>query len=956
MLINNWLKSLTIPASRRDRRRGRAASGVAMYSQGSLHCGASVEKLEEKALLAVTPELVTQVGSGADGSDAFHSVNMNGILFFPSTDAAHGTELWRSDGTAAGTMLVKDIQTGSVGSSPSYLTNVNGTLYFAASDGVNGRELWKSDGTAAGTVLVKDIQIGSNGSDPKSLVNVNGKLFFAASDGAQLNQLWQSDGTANGTTLITSIVLGANAPTTFPADLTNINGTLFFRAGRAGSFFDQQTPILWKSDGTAAGTDIIDGSPSHVVHLTNVNGTLFFSANVSTQNLGMYNSELWKLASTGVNPTLVRDIRSDGQSSYPSSLTNVNGTLFFSARGNGTFGTELWQSDGTAPGTTLVKDIRPGTNNGSYPAELTNVNDILFFIANDGTNGTELWQSDGTAAGTTVVQTIQSSSLTNVNGTLFFNAGTNGNELWKAVVPSGLSLGGTVWIDGNINRTFESGADFPSGIVALTLFKGDGTTVVTTGATDANGNYQFTNLLPGDYIVRVDASNFGSGKPLAGLVTILGSTDPDNNINNDDNGVDNANPATNGIRSLPITLALGTEPDGLAHNNNNSLGFGFALTTPVLNTISNTQGVRPTLSWQPVAGATHYEIWFSRTFPIAQRIYLDSNVTTTSWTPPIDLESGFFRYWVRALDAAGHSSTWSAANSFQVRPMLISPLAGTFINPPTFQWRTVPGASSYQLTIRSGSGDQLIQNIATNSYTPPTALPAGPIQWWVRATGAPQNSGWSIIGHLDPTPQSHVTGPMSPASSTPQITWSIVPGAGRYILHVENIANPGVAVIRQDNLTGTDFTPTIPLSAGKYRAWVKAINGNTNAFNSGIWSRPFDFTVAASEADQAESLLNPDSGLTLTSLQKQLSPVVKTGSLRDSSSDREIPPVEIDAAQLPVSNEGFAGLAHIADAAHPAFQTRWINSVSMEQVQNTLDMSVVDLVMEQSDLLAAMLN
>ncbi len=60
--------------------------------------------------------------------------------------------MWKSDGTSAGTVLVRDIRPGATGANPSFLTNVNGTLYFQASDGSSGIELWKSDGTSAGTV------------------------------------------------------------------------------------------------------------------------------------------------------------------------------------------------------------------------------------------------------------------------------------------------------------------------------------------------------------------------------------------------------------------------------------------------------------------------------------------------------------------------------------------------------------------------------------------------------------------------------------------------------------------------------------------------------------------------------------------------------------------------------------------------------------------------------------
>ena len=63
--------------------------------------------------------------------------------------ARTGDELWKSDGTDGGTVLVKDIRGGTDSSVPRYLTNVGGTLYFRANDGSSGHELWKSDGTEA---------------------------------------------------------------------------------------------------------------------------------------------------------------------------------------------------------------------------------------------------------------------------------------------------------------------------------------------------------------------------------------------------------------------------------------------------------------------------------------------------------------------------------------------------------------------------------------------------------------------------------------------------------------------------------------------------------------------------------------------------------------------------------------------------------------------------------------
>ena len=287
-------------------------------------------------------------------------------------------------------MLVKDINpTG--GSNPGNLTNVNGTFFFRADDGINGAELWKSDGTSGGTVLVKDIDPGIFPSTPDQFVDVNGTLFFIAGVTGIGSELFKTDGTAGGTVLVKDInpTRGSN-----PGNLTNVNGTLFFAANDGVTGRE-----LWKSDGTTVGTvqvkDINPTGNSSPGTLTNVNGTLFFIVRLPSTG-----AELWKSDGTAAGTVPVKDILPGPDSGLPQGLTDLNGTLLFTAT-DGVTGFELWKSDGTEGGTVLVKDIRPGpepTEDDDSPDNLTVINSTLFFTANDGFTGFELWALESPAS------------------------------------------------------------------------------------------------------------------------------------------------------------------------------------------------------------------------------------------------------------------------------------------------------------------------------------------------------------------------------------------------------------------------------------------------------------------------------------------------------------------------------------------------------------------------------
>jgi ELWxxDGT repeat protein len=162
---------------------------------------------------------------------------VDGTLFFLASQSTTGIELWASDGTTKGTRLVADINPGPAPAftydSP-WLTEWNGLAAFIAEDGTHGFELWVSDGTSAGTRMVKDIRPGAGHAFPPeqfpfvSLFNMGGTLYFGADDGANGMELWRSDGTADGTVLAADINPGA-APS-YPYWLREVNGALVFAA------------------------------------------------------------------------------------------------------------------------------------------------------------------------------------------------------------------------------------------------------------------------------------------------------------------------------------------------------------------------------------------------------------------------------------------------------------------------------------------------------------------------------------------------------------------------------------------------------------------------------------------------------------------------------------------------------------------------------------------------------
>ena len=325
--------------------------------------------------------------------------------------------------------LIADVNQFGFSSLPEKFVQMGNDAYFVADDGVSGTELWKTDGTENGTVQVADVLPGPDASSPSDLTVIGNDLFFIAFDANGETDLWKSDGTTAGTVEVFDADPNG---VYYLKDLTASGGKLFFTAYEIASGYE-----LWTSDGTSGGTQLVlDINPDNSVfdrpeELTDVNGTLFFTA----LDDGYYNRELWKSDGTAGGTVLVKDIGVDigdpgnpgdddfSVSSTPLNLTNIGGTLYFTAD-DFELGTELFKSDGTTAGTVMVEDLNVGGS--SDPDELTAFNNLVYFTADAG-SGRELYSTDGSTINFVVKTSVGSaasmpSNLTVVGNDLFFSA------------------------------------------------------------------------------------------------------------------------------------------------------------------------------------------------------------------------------------------------------------------------------------------------------------------------------------------------------------------------------------------------------------------------------------------------------------------------------------------------------------------------------------------------------
>ena len=369
---------------------------------------------------------------------------MGDKFFYMGKTNQSGFEPWACYKNGKGAYLIKDIKSGSasgmdqVNSSNSYGFRVlNGNSYFFADDGLHGLELWKTDGTAAGTVMVRDINIGAGGYSGKftSEFPLNGNIVFYANDGTGFD-LWKTDGTAQGTVKISN-----NKFVAIPYLGSSVQKNTFVVSNNKMFFFVNQA--LQVLDGTTFSVSSLESNGSW----TPANPLIAFQNQIyffrQTGNI----ASLWSTDGTLTNTRLIKNnlytAAYNGNTYLPvRSAVSLN-CMYIEMKltTKGTYYTsELWKSDGTGPGTEIIKAFNSQLN------DMLFIKDKLYFSAFLDNLSNGIWVSDGTTDNTTLLysfnlstytsfggMTIWSSSFKNLNDSLIFykNPGYGNNAVFS---------------------------------------------------------------------------------------------------------------------------------------------------------------------------------------------------------------------------------------------------------------------------------------------------------------------------------------------------------------------------------------------------------------------------------------------------------------------------------------------------------------------------------------------
>lgn len=358
--------------------------------------------------------------------------NIGKTIVFTNTSSASGTELWKTDGTSDGSQVLKDIYKGKNSSHPAgqilndRFAMSRKTGVFAAESAETGREIWTTDGTAGGTLLLRDFAEGSKSGVPNKTYDgtvylaSNGRTtYFLALDPTGKLVLWSTDGTRAGTQRA--------AP-------GNLDGRRFGTAGFVGEtfLFSYDGGQLWRTRGTIESAEMIKDFGASAIYMGYVSTQSYGVLQAHTAGTG---NEPWVTDGTSAGTKLLKDIMPSTASSYPAEFFDAGSYTLFIAGSPGA-GDEIWVTRGTPSSTQMLKNLNPG-NKSTYIFSFARLgNKVVFsaYVSGGGQSRDRLYITDGTPEGTELLSSFAepTGEFAAIGDTLLFadrGTGTS-DELW----------------------------------------------------------------------------------------------------------------------------------------------------------------------------------------------------------------------------------------------------------------------------------------------------------------------------------------------------------------------------------------------------------------------------------------------------------------------------------------------------------------------------------------------